>query len=145
MEGNGDKSGPLAGQNSPQSAVVLRCSQCETPWAHLHNGVLVVYSKHHGQKHINRVAVSELVGMCQEGSALAGDVGTSKYAARIWIAASERWPGVNPATKMVEVTLPGSLVLPVKMEEREVISLEDIGGGLEIGYSERLDILAVRM
>lgn len=40
---------------------VLRCSTCNLPFAKMENGVLIVESAHRGQKHVNVVAISELV------------------------------------------------------------------------------------
>jgi hypothetical protein len=55
--------------------VTLRCAACGLPFARLQNGVVVVQSKHHGQKHVNGVAVARLVELCQEGGAPDGEGG----------------------------------------------------------------------
>ena len=41
--------------------VVLRCGQCGLPWAKISNGVLVVESRHHGDRHVNVIALEELL------------------------------------------------------------------------------------
>jgi hypothetical protein len=66
----GDKVAGLVGQDCPQGGTVtLRRASCGLPFARLQNGVLVVQSKHHGQKHVNGVAVAELVKLCREEGA----------------------------------------------------------------------------
>lgn len=46
--------------------VVLRCGQCGLPWAKISNGVLVVESRHHGDRHVNAIALPELTRLWQE-------------------------------------------------------------------------------
>jgi hypothetical protein len=46
--------------------VVLRCGQCGLPWAKLSNGVLVVESRHHGERHVNVIALETLFKMWLE-------------------------------------------------------------------------------
>ncbi len=46
----------------------LRCHVCGLPWGRLQDGVLIIESKHHGEKHTNTVVVEKLVKLCQEGS-----------------------------------------------------------------------------
>jgi len=43
------------------AVIILRCSECNLPWAKLHNGYLIVESRHHGQKHTNIIAIDTLV------------------------------------------------------------------------------------
>jgi hypothetical protein len=50
------------------SEIVLRCDDCGLPWARVRNGVLMVESRHHGEKHTGVIPVAELVKMCQEGT-----------------------------------------------------------------------------
>jgi hypothetical protein len=65
----GDKVAGLVGQDCPQNeTVTLRCAACGLPWARLQNGVLMVQSKHHGEKHVNGIAVTRLVELCHEGA-----------------------------------------------------------------------------
>ncbi len=47
----------------------LRCSCCGLPFARLQHGCIVVESKHSGEKHVNAVAVDELVKMIREEQA----------------------------------------------------------------------------
>ncbi len=42
------------------SVIVLRCTECGLPWAKIVNGVLVVESRHHGEKHTSVIAITEL-------------------------------------------------------------------------------------
>lgn len=39
---------------------VLRCAICGLPWAKIRDGVLIVESRHHGEIHVNVIAVNEL-------------------------------------------------------------------------------------
>jgi len=48
------------------SDVVLRCGQCGLPWAKICNGVLVVESRHHGDRHVNAIAIAELERLHKE-------------------------------------------------------------------------------
>ncbi len=41
--------------------LVLRCGQCGLPWAKVCNGVLLVESRHHGDRHVNAIALEELI------------------------------------------------------------------------------------
>jgi hypothetical protein len=40
--------------------VVLRCGVCGLPWAKVQNGVLIVESHHHSDKHVNVMPLDEL-------------------------------------------------------------------------------------
>lgn len=44
----------------------LRCAKCGLPWATIQNGVLMVESKHNGDKHTNVITLAELVKLLQE-------------------------------------------------------------------------------
>lgn len=46
--------------------VVLRCGQCGLPWAKISNGVLVVESRHHGDRHVNVIALEALLRLWAE-------------------------------------------------------------------------------
>jgi hypothetical protein len=46
--------------------VVLRCGQCGLPWAKICNGVLVVESRHHGDRHVNAMALEALMRLWAE-------------------------------------------------------------------------------
>jgi len=47
--------------------VVLRC-RCGLPWARIENGCLVVVSRHHGERHVNQIALPDLLAaMCGPG------------------------------------------------------------------------------
>jgi len=46
--------------------VVLRCGQCGLPWAKICNGVLVVESRHHGDRHVNVIALTEIERLWKE-------------------------------------------------------------------------------
>jgi hypothetical protein len=54
------------------SDVVLRCGQCGLPWAKISNGVLVVESRHHGDRHVNVISLDELARMWGAANAMAG-------------------------------------------------------------------------
>jgi hypothetical protein len=54
------------------SDVVLRCGQCGLPWAKICNGVLVVESRHHGDRHVNVISLEELGRMWGAATAMAG-------------------------------------------------------------------------
>lgn len=41
--------------------IVLRCTVCGLPWARIENGVLIVESRHHGQRHVNVMSLRQLV------------------------------------------------------------------------------------
>jgi len=51
------------------SDVVLRCGQCGLPWAKICNGVLVVESRHHGDRHVNVIALDEIARLWRESNA----------------------------------------------------------------------------
>lgn len=57
------------------SDVVLRCGQCGLPWAKISNGVLVVESRHHGDRHVNVISLAELERLwgAARGAALADE------------------------------------------------------------------------
>ncbi len=44
--------------------VVLRCCHCGLPWAKVQAGVLIIESKHHGDKHVNVIPLADLLRMC---------------------------------------------------------------------------------
>lgn len=44
---------------------MLRCTACGLPWARIENGVLIVVSNHHGEKHENVIALAELIQRAQ--------------------------------------------------------------------------------
>ena len=46
--------------------VVLRCGVCGLPWAKVQNGVLIVESHHHSDKHTNVMPLDELKRMAEE-------------------------------------------------------------------------------
>ena len=48
--------------------VTLRCN-CGTPWAKIINGVLVVESRHRGEKHTNVLALEELRRLMEQSRA----------------------------------------------------------------------------
>jgi hypothetical protein len=39
---------------------ILRCTVCGLPWARIENGVLIVESRHHGERHVNVIPVTVL-------------------------------------------------------------------------------------
>ncbi len=45
----------------PAGRVMLRCSDCGLPWAHIQNGSLVVKSRHRGRVHVNAIGVGDLL------------------------------------------------------------------------------------
>lgn len=47
-------------------AVVLRCAYCGLPWAKVQNGVLIVESHHHSDKHVNVIPLADLVRAYEE-------------------------------------------------------------------------------
>ena len=48
--------------------VDLRCRICDVPFATLQNGAIVIESRHHGQKHINTIAIADLLAyICRPG------------------------------------------------------------------------------
>jgi hypothetical protein len=47
-------------------AVVLRCAYCGLPWAKVQNGVLIVESHHHSDKHVNVIPLDELKRVYEE-------------------------------------------------------------------------------
>jgi len=53
--------------------VVLRCGQCGLPWAKICNGVLVVESRHHGDRHVNAMALDALMRLWAEAQQAADD------------------------------------------------------------------------
>lgn len=48
------------------SAITLRCATCGLPFAVVQDGAIVVRSKHHGEQHVNAVAIGRLIEVCQE-------------------------------------------------------------------------------
>jgi len=47
-----------------ERVIILRCSKCNLPFAKIQNSCIIIESSHHGEKHINAVAIDELVRMC---------------------------------------------------------------------------------
>lgn len=45
--------------------IVLKCSCCDLPFATIQRGVLMVNSRHHGDKHVNVITLAELVSRLQ--------------------------------------------------------------------------------
>jgi hypothetical protein len=43
----------------------LTCSSCRLPFARIHNGVLIIQSRHHGQPHVNVISLSDLVRLLE--------------------------------------------------------------------------------
>jgi len=43
-----------------QKVVVLYCTTCGLPWARIENGVLIVESRHHGERHVNVMPIMDL-------------------------------------------------------------------------------------
>ena len=46
--------------------VVLRCAYCGLPWAKVQNGVLIVESHHHSDKHVNVIPLDDLQRVYEE-------------------------------------------------------------------------------
>lgn len=44
-------------------AIILRCRECNLPWAEIHNGCLIVESRHHAQKHTNVIPIQTLIDL----------------------------------------------------------------------------------
>lgn len=42
---------------------IFECSCCKLPFARIQNGVLIIESRHHGEKHTNVIALAELLRM----------------------------------------------------------------------------------
>lgn len=47
-------------------SVTLRCSCCASPWATIQNGVFVVISHHHGNKHVNALKLEDVQRLLDE-------------------------------------------------------------------------------
>lgn len=47
------------------STLALPCNHpgCNKPWLHIHNGLLIVESRHSGHQHINSCTLSQMVGL----------------------------------------------------------------------------------
>jgi len=45
--------------------VVLRCPTDGLPWARIQNRVLIVESRHLGERHVNVIAIDELLSMIE--------------------------------------------------------------------------------
>jgi hypothetical protein len=41
--------------------IVLKCACCDLPFATIQRGVLMVNSRHHGDKHVNVVTLQDLI------------------------------------------------------------------------------------
>lgn len=50
--------------------VKLECGVdgCKLPFGHLHDGVLVIECKHHGERHINAITLEKLLHLMKEGA-----------------------------------------------------------------------------
>lgn len=48
----------------------LRCDCCGLPFACIEGDELVIRSRHHGEKHENRIDLAELLGRLEEGRPL---------------------------------------------------------------------------
>lgn len=48
-----------------ETTIVLKCSCCDLPFAVIQRGVLVIVSRHHGDRHINTVVVADLLRALQ--------------------------------------------------------------------------------
>lgn len=46
--------------------IVLKCSCCDLPFATIQRGVLMVNSRHHGDKHVNVVTIRDLIEMLRK-------------------------------------------------------------------------------
>ncbi len=53
------------GLASGLEGLVLRCECCGLPWARVQGGALVVTSKHHGEPHVNAIALTELARLAE--------------------------------------------------------------------------------
>jgi hypothetical protein len=49
----------------PTETIVLKCSCCDLPFATIQRGVLVIVSRHHGDKHINVLSLADLLQQIQ--------------------------------------------------------------------------------
>lgn len=49
--------------------VTLRCAECGLPFLELEDGQLHIVSRHHGRRHANTVAVSDLVRLAASAPA----------------------------------------------------------------------------
>jgi hypothetical protein len=45
----------------PPEPIVLKCACCDLPFATIQRGVLMVNSRHHGDKHVNVVTLQDLI------------------------------------------------------------------------------------
>lgn len=70
----GDPIRALVGGTGPAEweGLVLRCACCGLPWARVQGGALVVVSRHHGEQHVNVVALTELRRMGEAATELNG-------------------------------------------------------------------------
>ena len=59
---------PSQPEPAASAPVPFFCGCCELPFARLQNGVLVIQSNHHGEKHQNVIAVAELVRLAEVGN-----------------------------------------------------------------------------
>lgn len=49
----------------PPEPIVLKCACCDLPFATIQRGVLMVNSRHHGDKHVNVVTLQDLIQWLQ--------------------------------------------------------------------------------
>lgn len=59
---NTDQIRALVGSTGPVEldGFVLHCACCGLPWARIRGGELIVASRHHGEQHINAIALTEI-------------------------------------------------------------------------------------
>jgi hypothetical protein len=43
--------------------IVLKCACCDLPFATIQRGVLVILSRHHGDRHTNVISAAELLAL----------------------------------------------------------------------------------
>lgn len=46
--------------------IVLKCDCCDLPFATIQRGVLMVNSRHHGDKHVNVIGLRDLIQMLRD-------------------------------------------------------------------------------
>jgi hypothetical protein len=47
----------------PPEPIVLKCACCDLPFATIQRGVLVILSRHHGDRHTNVISAAELLAL----------------------------------------------------------------------------------
>lgn len=50
---------------SHKRPVPCGCAGCELPFAYIQNGVLVIESRHHGEQHVNVLALAQVIELLQ--------------------------------------------------------------------------------